>query len=138
MATIVKISSKNGFRYKAIIKQHGRALKTKTFTTKTAARTWAKRTESDQEMIEAFGLPGVGITLDALVDEYMMQWKGKDKSRPARVSWWVSQLGNKKLTDIDSQLIRDCLEQYNDGHAMFYVGIDSHQQAKFKSSGVAT
>lgn len=43
MATITRIERKSGPRYKAIIRQRGRVIKTKTFHTKAKAMLWAKR-----------------------------------------------------------------------------------------------
>jgi hypothetical protein len=51
MATI--LSTQNG-KFKAIIRNaKGRYLRSKTFTRKTDARTWARRMEADQEAMEA-------------------------------------------------------------------------------------
>jgi len=94
MATIARIQCKNSISYKAIIKQHGRVLKTKTFKTKTAARTWTKRIEADQEQLEAYGLLGNNMTFTELADEYMRQWSGKDKMRVTRVQWWCDHIGH--------------------------------------------
>jgi hypothetical protein len=74
MATIARIQRKTNTSYKAIIKQHGRILKTKTFKKKTAARAWAKRIEADKERLEAYELRGNSMTFAELAVEYMRQW----------------------------------------------------------------
>ena len=60
-----------GITYRAIIKRNGSAPKTKCFKTKTAARQWARRIESDLELIEALGEPWAKITLAELASEYL-------------------------------------------------------------------
>jgi hypothetical protein len=106
MATIIKVPRKNDFSYKAIIRQKGRVLKTKTFTRKSSAITWARRIEADTEALNAFGLPGAVMTFNELADKYMMQWTGKDHSRITQTKWWCDHIGNLKLTDITSHQIR--------------------------------
>jgi integrase len=135
MATIAKIKGKTNTSYKAIIKQHGRILKTKTFKTKTAAHAWAKRIEADQEQLEAYGLLGNNMTFAELADEYMRQWTGKDKMRVTRVQWWCVQLGHYKLIGVTSQQIRDHLNAYLAGDAQRYAGIDEHLRVKTVSTG---
>jgi len=121
MATIAKLS--NG-KYKAIIKPKGRVLKTKTFTKKTDARSWARRLESDRESMAALGCQGASMTLRELADEYIEHWSGKDQAQPARVHWWVDRLGARKLIDIDPTDIRSALNDYGAGRAMRGDGID--------------
>jgi integrase len=135
MATIAKIQGKTSTSYKAIIKQHGRILKTKTFKTKTAARAWAKRIEADQERLEAYGLLDNNMTFTELADEYMRQWSGKDKMRVTRVQWWCEHIGHYKLIDVTSQQIRDHLNAYLAGDAQRYAGIDEHMRVKTVSTG---
>jgi hypothetical protein len=59
MATF--LTTPNG-RFKAIIRNvKGRYLRSKTFTRKTDARTWARRMEADQEAMEALGESGARL-----------------------------------------------------------------------------
>ncbi len=118
MATITKLQKKTGVRYKAIIRKQGRILKTKTFTRKADAQTWANRIESDRQTLEALGTPAATMTLAQLADEYMQQWEGRDQSRPARVAFWVEKIGDKKLVDITKTDIRQILNRYGQGQAM--------------------
>jgi len=118
MPTIAKVPTKSGVRWKAIIKRQGRILTTKTFRTKTNAREWAKRIESDLELVRALGLPGAALTLEQLATEYLMHWKGKDTAVNTRAQWWVTQIGTHKLTDINVTLIRNKLDHYAEGNAL--------------------
>ncbi|MGB5768007.1 MAG: hypothetical protein WBM38_14850, partial [Arenicellales bacterium] len=77
MAYISKTESGN---IKATIRQNGRIIKTKTFSTERLAKKWALGIESDQEAIEAFKLPGARIKLSALCADYLEQYSGKDQS----------------------------------------------------------
>ncbi len=118
MATIIKVQRKTGIRWKAIIKDpKGRPLKSKTFTRKGDAKTWASRIESDRELVKALGTSAAAIDLNTLADQYLKQWNGKDTSRAARIAWWVDRIGMNALIDIDPPLIRDHLKEYADGKA---------------------
>jgi hypothetical protein len=63
MAAIAKVKRAKGFAYQAKIKRRGRVIKTKTFRTKTAAREWARRIESDIELEIALQDPGRRVRL---------------------------------------------------------------------------
>ena len=94
MATIAKVKTTSGFKYKAIIKKNGKPLKSKTFTRKGDARTWAARIEADCELMAALGCSGAGLTLLELSTEYLKQWNKKDQSnQKQRVKYWTDRLG---------------------------------------------
>ena len=76
MATIRKIQRQHDIAYKAIVKQHGVAIKSKTFDPKANAVAWSKRVEADQDLMEAFGLRGASMKFSELVNECAMQWQG--------------------------------------------------------------
>ena len=106
MATITEIPLKSGTTsYKAVIKQHGKILITKRWSTRKAATAWAKRIESDNEMLEALDSGMATMSFEKLADEYQRWWDGqnrRDKGVPARVKWWKDQLGSMKLIEIRS------------------------------------
>lgn len=136
MATILKQTKASGVRYKAVIKLHGRIVKTKTFKTKNAACTWAKQTEGNLAYLDALGLPGASITVEELAKEYLKQaWRGKDHSRPARVMWWVEQIGNIKLADFTPKLIRKYLSDYLDGEGQRACG-KLNGKTQYQSTGI--
>ncbi len=112
MATIAKLQKKTGIRYRFYIKCAGRVLKTKTFRLKRDAVVWAKSLEADQDRMESLGSPGAGMTLANLIDEYMRQYTGKDRSTNGHMAFWSRYLGAKKLTDITAREIRDLLTGY--------------------------
>ncbi len=110
MATIAKIQTATGIRYKAIIKKKGKPVKSKTFKRKTDARAWALRIEADREYMEALGCSGASLTLADAAKEYLNQWSGKDTSnQKQRIQFWVQALGTQKLTDITTRMIKDQL-----------------------------
>lgn len=130
MATLAKITTANGVKYKAIIRKDGRILKTKTFIRKTDARIWAKRIEADHESMSALGSPGASITLFQLADEYMTQWQGKDPGQPARLAWWVDRMGSRNLLDITVHEIRNILDDYAIGKARRGNGVGRDGRSK--------
>lgn len=111
MATISKIQRKSGVRFRAIIKQKGKVVATRTFTKKGLARTWAARIEGDRELMAAFGSRGASITFFDLCTRYMAEWSGKDYvNQTTRLTWWCKQFGNRKLIDITPDVVREGLK----------------------------
>jgi len=115
MAYISKTESGN---FKATIRQNGRIIKTKTFSTERLAKKWALGIESDQEAIEAFKLPGARIKLSSLCADYLEQYSGKDQSVTFKVNFWSDKLGSKYLIDITRRDIKAALKSYQDGCAI--------------------
>ena len=107
--TIAKIKTRSGFKYKAHVKKNGKNLKIKTFTRRTDAKTWAKRIDADVELMESLGCKGAGLTLRQLADEYVSKWSGKDPNQQSKVEWWVERIGDHKLVDISTTLVREQL-----------------------------
>lgn len=110
MATIAHLP--NG-KYKAIVKQNGRIVKTKTFLKKSAARQWAKMLETDSERLELFITPSSRILFSQLSTEYLNQVDVKDMRTKIRMDkFWSEQFGSKSLNDINSAMISPCLEKF--------------------------
>ena len=102
MATIAHL--KNG-KYKAIVKKNGKILKTKTFSKKSLARTWAKRIETDQELLTALGVSGSKLTVKELAKEY--------RDGNTRLEWLVNQIGpTKPIYEITVEDVRSCLDKF--------------------------
>ena len=115
MATIAKIKTASGFKYKAHIKVDGKNVKIKTFTRKTDARTWAKRIEADHELMESLGCKGAGLALKELAKEYMAQWKGQDTNQVIRVNFWAETIGHYKVVDVTTDIVRKQLKELEQG-----------------------
>ena len=130
MSSIQKIQRKSGPRYKAIIKQGSKVLKTKTFTKQALAKQWIKRTEADYEAIQAYGMRGARLTFSDLASIYLEQWSGKDKSIDSKVNYWITELGNKYLPDITTEQIRSILNEYAKGSVLRYNGSRANSTPK--------
>jgi integrase len=108
---IIKVNLKSGeVRYRTILTQSGKGIKTKTFRRKQDARTWGNRAVLDSHEHEAKGIKPCTITFSRLADEYMRWWTGKDHDRVRLVLWWEKCLGKTLLSDITPELIRDALK----------------------------
>ncbi|HEY8158040.1 MAG TPA: hypothetical protein VIF10_04960 [Methylobacter sp.] len=76
---IIKVNLKSGeARYRTILTQSGKGIKTKTFRRKQDARTWGNRAVLDSQEYEAKGIKPCTIQFSRLADEYMRWWTGKD------------------------------------------------------------
>ncbi|MEM7002835.1 MAG: site-specific integrase, partial [Pseudomonadota bacterium] len=85
MATIARLKRKTGVSYQAKIKRRGRIIKTKTFRTKTAAREWARKFESDVELEAALNDPGRRTRFEELCTLYADAYEGSDHHRMSQV-----------------------------------------------------
>lgn len=117
MATIRKIQRQSGVAYKAIIKDRfGHPIKSKTFPKKTDARIWADRIESDQHAIDAYGAKGAKMTFSERVEEYILQWHGKDTiHQQIRAMYWSEQFGQYQLDEVNADKIRAALKALQSG-----------------------
>ena len=115
MTTIARVPRSKGVSWKAIIKQRGRVLRTKTFRTKTAARDWSRRIEAELERADALDNPGHRIRFSELVALYLGQWSGRDHHRRTQVDWWNARLGSRLIADIRADEIRLNLSEYAQG-----------------------
>lgn len=122
MATIRKILRKSGTVYKAIIKQRGIELKSKTFTLKRDALAWVKRLESDQDLMDALGSRGAAMRFSELVDDYVLQWSGKSDSQLQLARYWLEAFGKHRLADITHDLIRQQLKAVESGFCQVGAG----------------
>ena len=132
MATYTRRNQKSGTRWVAVIRTIQVPYLSKTFRTKDAARIWARRMENDVDLARAEANPVMrSMTLADLADDYILNgWKGKDPSRPAKVSWWVEQLGSTRLRDLDRGKVQAALERYKAGKARRWDGIDSNGKVR--------
>ncbi len=115
MATIARIKRKTGVSYQAKIKRRGRIIKTKTFRTKTAAREWARKFESDVELEAALNDPGRRTRFEELCTLYSDAYEGSDHHRMTQVNWWKVRIGNPRLSEIEIDQIRVFLKEYRAG-----------------------
>lgn len=55
------------------------------------------------------------MTFADILDEYLMQWKGKDPSHGIRLAHWRRELGTYKIADISTALNRQKLKEFQNG-----------------------
>ncbi|MEH6519198.1 MAG: site-specific integrase [Halioglobus sp.] len=133
MATI--LHTPNG-KFKAILRTpKGRYLRSKTFTRKTDARTWSRRLEADQEAMEALGESGARVAFSTLARRYMDAFEGRDTGRPGQIRWWEAKLGDRALSDITSDDVRQALDEFSRGQALRWDGVAPGGKPKFTSRG---
>jgi len=115
MATIAKVKTSTGFKFKVLIKIDGKTVKIKTFTRKTDARVWAKRIEADYELMESLGCTGASLSMRELAAEYIAQWTGKDANQALKVKFWAEALGDLKIIDVTTDIVRAQLKELENG-----------------------
>lgn len=132
MAYIIrKIQGKTGISYKAIIRdKNGKHLKSKNFTRRGDAETWAKPIDADREKMEALGLRGASMTFRDLVNEYAQQWNKRDQNQFYRLAYWSKELGHYKLADISGPLLRQKLKDFQKGHCLRGDGVNKSKTLK--------
>lgn len=134
MAYIRKLS--NGSSFRAEIRRNYTFLQAKTFASESDAKHWAEDFESKVEKIlslkpkklkklspdkadelggpELFQKLGVElnfIRFDALVNEYMADWAGKDNNQLSRAAYWLEEFGDTPIKAIKSKHVRKAIEK---------------------------
>ena len=114
MATISRQTGKKGNTYKVRIRKHNSPTVTKTFSSKSLAEKWARKTELEIEEGAYFERQEAEKhTISDLVDRYISEEIQKlsesDRlARAAQLKWWESQIGNKSLNKVSTALIIEC------------------------------
>jgi integrase len=111
MASIIKLEGKKGVTYKAVIRRQGFKTVTRNFSTRKAAREWARDTEGNIERLTRLGGTGSRITLAELIDDYAREYRGNDISALQRLDYWKTRLGDWRVGSITRQLVSEELKR---------------------------
>jgi integrase len=115
MATFESRTTANGeSTWRVKIRKRGISA-TSTFTSKTDARKWATKTEA-AILNGTYRATGNVPTLAEAVTRYTKEVvptlsPGEQKTRPARMQFWVDRFGSRKLTDITPQEVSQVRDQ---------------------------
>jgi len=114
MATISKQSGKRGTSYKVRIRKPNNPTVTKTFSSKSLAEKWARKTELTIEEGTYFDkVESSKHTVADLVDKYIEEdlkrlsesdWSG----RKQQLTWWKEQIGKTTLNRVNPALLAEC------------------------------
>ncbi|NEX15769.1 MAG: site-specific integrase [Halochromatium sp.] len=93
------------------IRRHDTSI-TEYFRTKREATEFAAKVESDfSRWSKMLGAELRRHTLADLLDRYVNQWRGKDHNTPGRLSWWRERFGDRLLSEVDTDMVREGLAQ---------------------------
>jgi hypothetical protein len=107
MAYIRKLASGN---LQVQIRLKGLKPISRSFSTKTKAKEFAREIEGNSELARKMGVPTTQIIIfSQLVDIYLKQYTGKDPSIFGRLKFWVDRFGEKSGTTIDEFMVNDGL-----------------------------
>jgi integrase len=116
MASIAKLTLPSGtIRWRATIKAKGRQVASKNFSTKTAAKTWARTFEADRETMAALGTPE-GTKTFAEVAALVEKTPTRDRSRAFLLGWWTGRIGSRPIGRIEVSDLRPLLDAYAETH----------------------
>ena len=108
---ITKAKLKSGeLRYRAVITESGRNIKSKTFRRRTDAKAWSIRFILEREELEATGQKTCNVTFSELCHEYINAWTGRDHDRVRMVLVWETTFRDRLLSDITQEIIRKHLK----------------------------
>jgi integrase len=114
MSTLSKLTGKKGNTYKVRIRKPNNPTVTKTFSSKSLAEKWARKTELEIEEGTYFDKQEAAKhTVSSLVDRYILEeiQKLSESDRLARagqLKWWGNQIGRKSLNNVTPALIIEC------------------------------
>jgi len=101
-------------RYRTVITESGKNVKSKTFRRRTDAKTWGTRFVLAREEQTATGELPCNVTFSQLAEEYIKAWEGKDHDRARMVLAWEDIFKDILLSDISPELIRKKLKPKKD------------------------
>jgi len=114
MAAITKLEGKRGTSYKVRIRKPNNPTVTKTFSSKSMAEKWARRTELEIEEGTYFDKQEAAAhTVSDLVDRYLKEELHKLaesdwRVRQCQLNWWKAELGNTTLNKVTPALLVEC------------------------------
>ena len=97
-------------RYRAVITESGKNIKSKTFRRRADAKAWGTRFVLAREELAATGEQPCNVKFSELCDEYVTAWTGKDHDRVRLVLWWENIFKGTLLSEITPDLIREKLK----------------------------
>ncbi len=113
MATIEPRTSAKGISYRVKIRLQGHPPTDRSFTKLSAAKDWARRTES--QMRDGIYAAGSGRTLAETIDAFIASELPDMKDQrmlAARLGWWRDRLGTLKLRDLTAWHIAEQLDRF--------------------------
>ena len=114
MATITKQIGKTGTSYKVRIRKLNNPTVTKTFSSKSLAEKWARKTELDMEEGTCFEKQEaekhkVSDLIDRYISEEIPRLSVSDQlARITQLKWWQSEIGLKTLNKVSPALLVEC------------------------------
>jgi hypothetical protein len=75
------------------------------------------------------------LTVRQLEDAYAITYRGRDRSRLARVEWWAQKLGDARVIDLDPDQIADLFDEFERGPVMRFKGRDKDGRKVFEPHG---
>ena len=110
MASIQKLQRKNGAVYRVQIRQKGSRAISKVFDSKLAAREWAKAMEGSKKNLDAYpDAEARRRTVAEAIDQFMLEYSGKDMAIVGRLGWWRDEYGAVSLAQFTTAKIREGL-----------------------------
>lgn len=73
------------------------------------------------------------ISIRALIDLYMAEYAGRDRTRIQRLTWWADKVGDVALQDLSDDHVHAALEALASEPSRFYMGKDAAGQPIYKA-----
>lgn len=108
---IIPIEGAKGTSYKVLIRKQGFATISQTFATRKEAREFRDKVKGSKDLMTRLGGSGSRLTLANMIEKYMEQYRGRDKSVSQKCGVWKERLGNWRLADITRHTIAEELDK---------------------------
>lgn len=107
MATIRERRGNRGLRYECQVRLRGHPPITRTFSSLTHAKKWARDTESDLERGELVTNTAHQHTLADTIERFLQQRSDLGRSAVMGLNWWVKNYGHRRLSAVTSVWITE-------------------------------
>lgn len=109
MASIRKIPGRKSKPWRVDIRRQGTSI-TQTFRTRKESSDFAAKVEADfDKWSKLLGGELRRHTLADLIDRFIKQWTGKDRSVISRAGWWYDHFGGLTLAEFNGDVVREGL-----------------------------
>lgn len=110
MASIQKLQRKSGTVYRVQIRQKGSRAISKVFDSHQAAKEWAKVMEGSRKNLDAYpDAEARRRTVAEVIDQFMLDYSGKDTAIVGRLGWWRDEYGAVSLAQFTTAKIKEAL-----------------------------
>lgn len=138
MASIQKLRRKSGTRYRVQVRKKGERPISRVFDRLSDARAWAEHMGDAGKRAAVPTLEAQRHTVADVIDQYMLDYSGRDSSIVGRLSWWKAEYGSVPLSQFTTATVKEGLRRLSRAPAQRFVSKKKGEVSLGRPRGPAT